>query len=399
MRIARKVYMSIFTTLFILITCVATTFAWVGMFTTATLGSFDLNIKTVDIDSDYFLKISADDEIYTSSKTGSTFGDTANLIKVKRQILENMGHNTTLYLDDAIDQLFAAKAVMEPVTTDPNLSEFYAMVDLKTKKPYLSKDKRYFKFDIYLSVDTKNGISSMAQEELDALNINANVFFENIVDALVGTDSTGSLINTDLFSTIPSGSPYSVLSSIDYRKITVNTKNATRVAFQVYNPIEITSHYTGLETPIDTIIYQGGKQLPSINNGIYDLGGILPEEYNLALKEINKIYNINIDLDSLNVDQNSDGSISDDEKIGYNGAKLRYDNQTDLEMVETNNKIWLAPTTISGLNYLGVANGVQTKMKLSVYFWYEGYDADCLRLIDFKPTSLNISLSTDKKIN
>ena len=114
---------------------------------------------------------------------------------------------------------------------------------------------------------------------------------------------------------------------------------------------------------------------------------------------INKIYNINVNLDTLYIDQNNDGVISNDEKVGYNGAKLRYENQTDLEMVEANNKIWQAPTTISGLNYLGVANGVQTKMKLSVYFWYEGYDADCLRLIDFKPTSLNISLSTDKNIN
>ena len=72
MRIARKVYMSIFTTMFILITCIATTFAWVGMLTTATLGSFDLNIKVVDNeDYDYYLNIS------TTGQVGS-FSDTVN---------------------------------------------------------------------------------------------------------------------------------------------------------------------------------------------------------------------------------------------------------------------------------------------------------------------------------
>ncbi len=139
--------------------------------------------------------------------------------------------------------------------------------------------------------------------------------------------------------------------------------------------------------------------MPNVNNGVYDLGGILPEEYNLALKEINAIYNTQIDLETLYVDLNVDGEIQDSEKVFYTGAKDRFLNSKDNEMVEDNNKIWQSPTIVSGTNYLGVKNGIQTKMKVSVYFWYEGFDADCLRLIDFRPTALNISLSTDKNDN
>jgi hypothetical protein len=288
---------------------------------------------------------------------------------------------------------------MEPVTTDSNLSDFYSLTGLKTKTPMLISDNRYYKFDLYLSVDTKEGIASMSQTDIDALNINANVFFENIADALTGTSNSGSLINPMPFSSIPSNSVYACLRDIDQHNITVNTKNATRVAFQIFEPIAITSLYTGNEIPAKTIIYQGGKQLPNVNNGVYDLGGILPEEYNLALKEINAIYNTQIDLETLYVDLNVDGEIQDSEKVFYTGAKDRFLNSKDNEMVEDNNKIWQSPTIVSGTNYLGVKNGIQTKMKVSVYFWYEGFDADCLRLIDFRPTALNISLSTDKNDN
>ncbi len=283
MRFARKIYMSIFTTMFILITCIATTFAWVGMLTTSTLGSFDLNIKVVDTDDyDYYLNIS------TTGQSGS-FSDTANLIDIKRQIIENMGYDTSTYLDDAIDQLFAAKAVMEPVTTDANLSSFYSMEDLEKRNPYLKANSCFFKYDVYLSVDTKDGIAGMSAADLNALTINANVFFENIETALTGTYNKGSLVNENSFDTIPSNSPFECLKDINYRSIGINTKNATRVAFQTYAPIKMSDSYSGNETPNNTIIYQGGNQLPSVTNDVYDLGGILPEEYNLALKEINKI--------------------------------------------------------------------------------------------------------------
>jgi len=438
MRIARKIYMSIFTTMFILITCVATTFAWVGMFTTSTLGSFDLNLKVVDNkDVDYLLTISAEENSNTFIKEKREI----DINKVKRQILENMGKSTSGVLDNGIDELFSKVAIMEPVTTDKDLSNFYSLSleGVKNKKFFLIENRCFYKFNLYLSVDTPSGISTMTAEELNSLNINANVFFDNIEEALTGTLNTDSLINSNPFSTIPSNSEYSCLKNINRNALTINTKNSTRIAFQTFEPISIDSSYSGNEVPTNTIIYQGGHQLPNVSNDVYDLGGILPEEYNLALKEINSIYDINMDLDNLFIDLDGNGQISNDEKIEYIGAKDRYELSTDLELTynkffrtsdnvnssnysnyyiysngnyvkpslfssnnvyyekgNMNNIIWHRPDSISGTNYLGVQNGIQTKMKISVYFWYEGFDADCLRLIDFRPTSLNIVLASDK---
>ena len=396
MRIARKVYMSIFTTLFILITCIATTFAWVGMTTTTMLGGFDLNLKVENIDAEYFLMIS-------NSGNVGTFSDTLNPYTVKREILSNMGYSTDLVLDEGLDSFFTKNANMEPVTTNKNLDNFYSLCISNNTEPFLKEHNGYFKFDLYLSIDTLKGISGMSQEELNNLNINANVFFENIESALVGTINQDSLINSNPFSTIPSGSDFEILNSINHKKVKVDTKNATRIAFQLYNPIAIDDTYEGNEIPNKTIIYQGGKQLPNLNNDVFDLGGILPEDYNLALKEINKIYDTNIQLNNMYIDRDNNARITNDEKVPYLGAYERYNNGNcfDLEMSDSNNVIWQKPdnSSISGTNYLGVQNGVLTKMKISVYFWYEGYDADCLRLIDFRPTSLNILFSTDKDDN
>ena len=431
MRIARKVYMSIFTTLFILITCAATTFAWVGMLTTATLGSFDLNLKVVDAgDYDYFLQISSN---------GNNFSDTIDMIDVKRQILENMGYDTTDVLNSGLEQLFASKSYMVPVTTDANLTKFYSRENLPSRKPYLKENNKFYKFDLYLSVDTKEGIAGLSQDKREELDINANVFFENIEEALIGTINKGALINNHDFSTIPSNSEYVYLKNLNSRNLTIDTKNATRVAFQTFAPININSSYNGTETPVQTIIYQGGKQYPNTEKGIVDLGGIIPEQYNVALREINELYETNVQLDNLFVDSNNDDEISNNEKVGYLGAYNRYLNNLDLEMKEynylnasnvdstnyssyyiydglnyiqptsynpldtyysreMNNRIWKSPTTISGTNYLGIQNGIQTKMKITVYFWYEGYDADCLQLIDYYQTALRIVFASDKNI-
>ena len=394
MRIARKVYMSIFTTLFILITCVATTFAWVGMFTTATLGSFDLNIKAVNIDAEYFLKI---------SNTGlpNSFDNAVDANDLKKQILNNMGYSTDNILDEGIDAYFSKFAIMEPVTTDSTLSDFYSLKGATEKNPYLSSDNRYYKFDLYLSIDTLNGIANTPLDELPGLKINANVFFDNIKDAIEGTLNTESLLNTNPFSAIPSNSfnsDYICLRDINASSLTINAKNATRLAFQVFEPIAMNASYTGLETPKNTVIYQAGKQLPSVKNGVYDLGGILPEEYNLALKELNKSLDINVNLNNLYVDSNKNGTIDPSEKTYYQGAYDRYLNNSDIEMIESNNVVWDNPdeADMSGTNYLGIQNGVQTKMKISVYFWFEGFDADCLRLVDYMPTSLGLVFATDK---
>ena len=39
-------------------------------------------------------------------------------------------------------------------------------------------------------------------------------------------------------------------------------------------------------------------------------------------------------------------------------------------------------------------DGVQTKMKISVYLWFEGWDADCLKAIVRRPVTLNLTFTS-----
>ena len=66
--------------------------------------------------------------------------------------------------------------------------------------------------------------------------------------------------------------------------------------------------------------------------------------------------------------------------------------------LETSSLSWEKDDAMDGVNDLGYVNGVQTKMKVTVYFWYEGWDADNLRGIGRGATELNISLSSDALI-
>ena len=87
--VTRKVYMSILTVLLVFITMVATTFAWVGIFTYNQTSPFDLNLKTQDLESDYYLSISASGE-------EGTYTDIANSDVIKEQILTNMGKDLSV---------------------------------------------------------------------------------------------------------------------------------------------------------------------------------------------------------------------------------------------------------------------------------------------------------------
>ncbi len=395
MKITRKIYMSLFTTMFILLTCVVTTFAWVGIFTTSTIGSFDLNLMVQDPkDGEDYLRISATGE-------ENSFDEAVALTDIQTQIMSNMGINYanvnetekySLYnsYEDYINYTFTKKAELTPVTpgfdstkaSKIDLSYFYEFENFKFQNRELVQSTKYFKFDLYLTVDTPSGIQS-------STDINAKVLFANISDALSSNITGGDIITLDPFSSISSTDPkYGVLSNVN-GTVRMKSVNATRLAFEIYNPIKISDSYVGNETPHSTIIYQGGTQNPKFDSSTstYNFGGILPKDYNLALKEANTLYKSNLDIYNKN---------SLNENL-YDSAIYRYENNIDKEMVNDNKVIWDSPSTISGLNYLGVQNGIQTKIKISCYFWFEGWDADCLRFIDKKAVDIKLVFSTDRK--
>ena len=82
-KVNKKILISILTSVIVMITIVATTFAWVGIFTYANIDNFSINLKISELDANYFLTISA------TGEKGS-FSDEADSKEIKKQVLMNL---------------------------------------------------------------------------------------------------------------------------------------------------------------------------------------------------------------------------------------------------------------------------------------------------------------------
>ena len=386
----KKMLISILTSVIVLITIVATTFAWVGIFTYANTDDFSFNLKVSELDANYFLTISA------TGEKGS-FADEANTLDIKKQILMNLNNWTEEFIEtktnDEIDVLYSKYCITTPSTAllnaDGNIDKFYS-INNKNSNYYetYTATNSYIKFDIYLSVDTKEGIKYDQETGLapEDVMINTNVLITELGDTLVGTLCDQKLTNLNPYKDMELPSNYSALSRLpDKEYFKMNSANATRFALCLYDPIDVRSTYSGNETPTRTLIYHGGEQLPVLDGDVFDLGGILPEEYNTALREL------------LIIRPNyKNGVVSSfNQKYESDLEKAIARGQTDLDLVEENSKIWEKPSDgeLSSKAYLGVYNGIQTKQKVSVYFWFEGWDADCALSINERPVTLNLTFT------
>ena len=373
---------------FIFMTCIATTFAWIGIFTYANTDKFDINLKTVDYKSEYFLTIS-------STGKRDNYSDEVSIDDIKKQVLVNMGKDISkLNTQEALSYAYNdATSNINPSTTnvDENnsISNFkkisYDLFDAKID--YLSNryipglvDTKtdYLCFDLYLTVDTKEGISSYSE-------INAPVFLTEFEDAIVGTIGSHMILDNNFIKFDYSTNPHTeylpfvpLLKSIPInQRIKVNAANAVRIGFEVYEPIPIDDEYDDTNKIAANYIYYGGKLTPSINNDVYDLGGILPTEFNTAAQELMNIKSyllVNVPESALN--------------------------RKERELNYENSQIWeIADDLSSPNNYLGVHNGVQTKMRLRTYLWFEGWDADCLLGINEQNVIFNLAFTADHDEN
>ena len=363
--ISKKMFISILTSVIVMVTMVATTFAWVGIFTYANTEKFQLNLKTSKLDSSYYLTISG------TGKRNS-FSDSVPAIDIERQIVNFRYDNNYIDTNDEVITQLYDRISLAPVTTSIINNSFteFEEIDYNYSSLKFDVSKDYFKFDLYLSVDTKEGITS------ETTGINSNVLLAGLDETLNGTISTGKFLNSNPFGNLPSGQINDLLKSIP-ETYSVNSKNACRIGLSLFEPIEIDDEYTGHELPVKSYIYQGGNELPSYDEetGVYDLGGCLPEDQNTALQELRIIRPAYSSLPS--------GLYY--EKL--NSAMAR----NDLTITEENSKLW---DKQNNYKYLGVMNGIQTKMKITVYFWFEGWDSDCLQLIERNPVSMQLTFTT-----
>lgn len=357
----KKILISLLTTLVVFITVFATTYAWVGIFTYANTDSFKMNLKVQDLDSNYFLTIS-------SSGEPGTFSNEVPAIELQRQICVKKYGNK--YLDESEASIEATfnrikLAPSTPIINDNEIESFYK-IELENSIYRTFQCTDYYQFDLYLSVDTKEGITDTTT------GIKSNVYISNIAEALEGTINEYIFLNGNPFLDMPSDLVNETLMNMPNR-IKVNSKNAVRFAFNIYNPISIDSDYTD-EQPISLSVYQGGNEFPSYDNinNVYDLGGCLQKNQNSALQDlfvIRPLYNDSCDLD----------------------LQTAID-RDDLLLIEENSFIWNKYEHIN--DYLGCMDGIQTKMKISVFMWFEGWDSDCLKGIDRCPVTLNLSFTS-----
>jgi len=383
---SKKMLISILTSVVVFVTMIATTFAWVGIFTYANTDKFNLNLKVVDVDANYYLTISS------TGKNGS-FSDSVNEIDIKRSILKNQLEKDSLIDFDAqsdsiISSYFEKYATLNPCTPimeKENIQSFQK-IDLYNagSLSFIPTIKDYYSFDLYISVDSKEGIN------LETTEINSNVYLSNIKDCIEGTISKYKLINdnyyTDLVLPSTSDPLYErtrLLKEMP-QQIKLDSKNAVRFALELYNPINIDSNYTDEIKPIKTTIYQGGTQEPLYDSktDVYCLGGCLPEDYNTAIKDL------------LSIRPSYVGTPGYYSRELYLNSISKACERNDLELSEENNLIWKKNFNIEDNPFLGVHNGVQTKLRIKVYFWFEGWDSDCIKGIDHTMSSLNLTFTS-----
>ena len=386
----KKIILMSLSFVLVFITMIATTFAWIGIFTYANTNKFDINLKVLDFDADYYLVISPTGEV-------GSFYDEVKSVDLKKQVLINRGKDISkLTNDDAISLAYEKEtSSLVPVTTLPNannslknfkrmdmtgINSTYNPATEKIIPGFVEGIENCIWFDLYFTVDTKEGISSMSE-------INSPIFLTALEDTIVGSLKSHTLLMYDShtendFKTID----YNQLGTLPYlnyvpilkdiansRKININSKNAVRFGFDLYEPIPIDEEYDDTNEIVDNVIYSLGSKYPKYNSedNSYDLGDNLPTIYNTAAQEL------------MNTKTYYEIEVPEE-----------YVNRGDINLDYNNNLVWKSATDLSSPNnYLGVHNGVQTKMRLRTYLWFEGWDADCILGINNSEIELNLTFA------
>ena len=154
----KKLYISVLTSILVLLTTVATTFAWVGVFANSTFEKFDFNIRANEL-VEYGIEISA------TGQEG-TFSDEISSTEVKTQILLNWGFTQKDLTDYGVENLFNA-ITLEQCTTIPNIVDG-KMTSLNQFTNLVGENSTsLFKFDIYVSPTQYYDSGSHSDYKLD----------------------------------------------------------------------------------------------------------------------------------------------------------------------------------------------------------------------------------------
>ena len=368
----KKLYISVLTSILVLLTTVATTFAWVGVFANSTFESFDVTIKSSSLE-EFGVVISATGE-------EGTFSDTIDAIDIKRQILRNWGYHEDYLVDeDDVNRLFSMLS-MDQVTTLPTVSgnKLKKLGTFKSIEGF--NTKHYFKFDIYVSaVSFYNTGSDNSSFLMDAF-IGAGLLTGTEKSFTLGSSFTFPSTFSNPLSSLPAGIR-AITGGEEIHTVTVNSASAARVAFEKYPAVDLghPEQYSSSVEPYSAVIYSGDSyDYPTHNEitNVSEFGGILPDSCNLAINYYNGY--------DAQYTRNGIHSVSLPAEM-YNVRGVESSTK-DLILSSSNNHI------INSSN-VNERISLNKMMKMTVYMWFEGWDADCFNVINNSPVKLSISLS------
>ncbi len=305
----RKVWISAFLGILIVVTACTSTYAWYAMNYVNDIDNFDFNING---SSSIFI-----------SNDGINFKAGLESIEVKRSILKNKNYSVDDMTNFQVEEEFK-KLVLAPATPNDyhNLSNGFSFISNQES----GSSFKYFNFDIYLSTDNE---------------ISQSIYY----DTSQVISAENKRVNLGEFGI----KNHPTLGSLEQR-IRVNVSNTIRIGVAKSEVVPV-GYTSNLDTNND-IIYTIGKEEASINDGVYNFGGINAKP-NIALEYFNHMTN-------------------QDLKIPENDRQdILFDGNQAVSVDE------------------GLTKGKM--IKLSIYVWLEGWDADCFDI--FRSSSFNFSLA------
>ena len=376
----KKLYISILTSILVLLTTVATTFAWVGVFANSTFEEFNFNIKSSSLE-EYGIEISLTGE-------ENSFSNSISSIDIKRAILLNWGFTEQQIDQIGVNTLFSSLN-MDQCTTVPvvngnkliSLGDFTDMEGKTTKKLY--------QFDLYVSAIQyydKGGTS----------DYNLDVYLEQ--GLFTGTTKSKLLINpfqypvnfiNPLTSTdLPFGID-PIIGSTIIKDTKVNSKSIARVGFEKYDVVDKfhPEQYTDSSLPTSAVIYTGDDyEYPTYDseNDVYEFGTILDDNLNVAVGYYNSTeYRYAVSgVKSISLLDNSadiyGGDVYNIRGVGKVTADKVFSSKTN-QLINS--------------SIVDEQIGVNQMMKIKVSFWFEGWDSDCFNVLAGSPVTISISMS------
>ena len=364
----KKLYISVLTSILVLLTTVATTFAWVGVFANSTFESINVNLFSSSLE-EYGIEISATGE-------EGTFSDSIDFDLLKPQILKNFGYSEyQLTSQTRINELYNSLN-FDQCTNLPIIKEG-KMVQLDTFKDIGNNPTtKLMKFDIFISPTHNYDKESSSDFKLD-LYLDKGLLTGHVKSKVLENDFTypDTFINPLNSMNMPSNiRPLIAGETIKYTR--VNSKDVVRVAFEKY---EVVDKYDTLAASnakhTSALIFQDSLDYPYYDTELntYSFGGILPDDYNLAVGYFNSTdwrYSYEM-YKSISIPE----SILNTRGVGAPFA--------DKTLSSTTNHLIDSQNILEQLS-------INQMMKVTIYMWFEGCDADCFPAVNYSKVNMNI---------